>query len=327
MHRAVSGRSGDRRHGVRHDPLTFYFGGTGGGVWKTTDGGSNWENVSDKDFKTGSVGAIAVSESDPNVVYVGMGEAADPGQRLARRRRLEVHRRRALLEERRTEGHAADRADPDPSDEPDIVYVAALGHVWGPNPERGIFRSRDGGKTWTKVLFVDEKTGASDLSMDPNNPRVLYAGFWQVVRRPWELVSGGPGSALYRSADGGDTWKKLTAADNDGLPEGIWGKVGVAASAARSRAASTRSSRRTREASSSARTAARSGSTSTTSTRSASAPGTTPGSTPIRRTRTRSTCRASICTSPPTAGRRSRTCRCRTGTTTTSGSTRTIRSG
>ncbi|HLN79741.1 MAG TPA: glycosyl hydrolase, partial [Thermoanaerobaculia bacterium] len=120
----------------------------------------------------------------------------------------------------------------DPAD-PDIVYVAALGHIWGANAERGVFRSRDGGRTWSKVLSIDEKTGASDLAMDPTNPRILYAGFWQVVRRPWELVSGGPGSSLWRSTDGGDTWKKLSLPDNEGLPEGIWGKVGVAASAAK----------------------------------------------------------------------------------------------
>ena len=220
--------------GVRHDPLTFYFGGTGGGVWKTADGGSNWENVSDKDFKTGSVGAIAVSESDPNVVYVGMGEAPIRGN---------VSHGDGVWKS--TDGGLTwknvglggtrhiSRVRVNPTD-PDLVYVAAQGHVWGPNPERGIFRSKDGGKSWTKVLFVDEKTGASDLAMDPNNPRVLYAGFWQAVRRPWELVSGGSGSALYKSADGGDTWKKLTREDNEGLPEVVWGKVGVAASGAKS---------------------------------------------------------------------------------------------
>ncbi len=104
--------------------------------------------------------------------------------------------------------------------DPDVVYVAALGHVWGPNSERGIFRSEDGGKSWKKVLFVDDKTGAADLSMDPNNPRVLYAAFWQAYRQPWTLESGGPGSSLYKSTDGGDTWKKLT---ENGLPAGRGG--------------------------------------------------------------------------------------------------------
>jgi photosystem II stability/assembly factor-like uncharacterized protein len=220
--------------GVRHDPLTFYFGGTGGGVWKTTDGGSNWESVSDKFFKTGSVGAIAVSESDPNIVYAGTGEEpirgnVSHGDGVYKSTDAGLTWKNVGLES--TRQIARIRIHPT---NPDLVYVAAQGHVWGPNPERGIYRSADGGKSWSKILFVDEKTGASDLAMDPNNPRTLYAGFWQVVRRPWELVGGGPGSSLWRSADGGDTWKKLTPKENDGLPEGIWGKVGVAASGSKS---------------------------------------------------------------------------------------------
>jgi photosystem II stability/assembly factor-like uncharacterized protein len=215
--------------GVRGRPLTFFFGGTGGGVWKTVDGGSNWEPVSDKDFRTGSIGSIAVSESDPNVIYVGTGEAPirgnvshgdgvykstdgghswkNVGLRDSRQiSRIRIHPR-----------------------DPDFVYVAAQGHVWGDNEQRGVYRSEDGGRNWKKVLTVDAKTGASDLSMDPNNPRILYAGFWQAYRRPWMLESGGPGSGLYKSTDGGDTWKRLT----EGLPQAPWGKVGVAASAAR----------------------------------------------------------------------------------------------
>jgi photosystem II stability/assembly factor-like uncharacterized protein len=219
--------------GVRHQPLTFYFGGTGGGVWKTTDGGSNWEPVSDKTFRTGSVGAIAVSESDPNVVYVGTGEApirgnVSHGDGLYKSTDAGKTWKNVGLADTRQ----VSRIRIDPTN-PDLVFVAAQGHVWGANAERGIFRSKDGGKTWTKVLFVDDRTGASDLSMDPNNPRVLYAGFWQVVRHPWELVSGGPGSSLWKSTDGGDTWKHLEAKDDNGLPEGVWGKVGVAASQAR----------------------------------------------------------------------------------------------
>ena len=216
--------------GVRHDPLTYYFGGTGGGIWKTTDGGSNWEAVSDKDFKTGSVGAIGVSESDPNVVYVGMGEApirgnVSHGDGVYKSTDGGLTWKNVGLQNTRQISRV--RVHPT---EPGIVYVAAQGHVWGPNAERGIYRSTDGGKSWAKILYVDEKTGASDLAMDPTNPRVLYAAFWQVVRRPWELVDGGPGSALYKSSDGGDTWKKIEA---EGLPKGIWGKVGVAVSAAK----------------------------------------------------------------------------------------------
>ncbi len=219
--------------GVRRRPLEFYFGGTGGGVWKTTDGGSNWEVVSDKTFKTGSVGAIAVSESDPNVVYVGMGESHIRGN-LSHGDGVykSTDGGRTWKNVGLTDTRQIARVRVHPED-PDVVYVAALGHAWGPNSERGIFRSKDGGKIWSRVLSVDEKTGASDLAMDPNNPRILYAGFWQVVRRPWELVSGGPGSSLWRSTDGGDTWKKLSLPDHEGLPEGIWGKVGVAASGAK----------------------------------------------------------------------------------------------
>jgi photosystem II stability/assembly factor-like uncharacterized protein len=215
--------------GVRHDPHTFYFGATGGGVWKTTDGGSNWEVVSDRDFRTGSIGAIAVCESDPNVVYVGTGEAPIRGNVShgdGVYKSTDAGRTWKNVGLRDTRQIARIRVHPN---NPDLVYVAAQGHVWGGNAERGIFRSEDGGKTWKKILYVDEKTGASDLAMDPSNPRILYAGFWQVVRRPWELVSGGPGSSLWRSTDGGETWKKLS----EGLPEGVWGKVGVAVSPAR----------------------------------------------------------------------------------------------
>ncbi|MBZ5590366.1 MAG: glycosyl hydrolase [Acidobacteriia bacterium] len=215
--------------GVGHDPLTYYFGGTGGGVWKTTDAGANWEPVSDKELTTGSVGAIAVSESDPNVVYVGMGESPIRGN-LSHGdgvwKSTDAGRSWVNAGLRDTRQIARVRVHPG---NPDLVYVAAQGHAWGPNAERGIFRSRDGGKTWQKVLFVDDATGAADLSMDPNNPRILYAAFWQVVRHPWELVSGGPGSSLWKSTDGGDTWKKLS----EGLPDELLGRIGVAASAAR----------------------------------------------------------------------------------------------
>ncbi|HVN76854.1 MAG TPA: hypothetical protein VMT19_11090 [Thermoanaerobaculaceae bacterium] len=214
--------------GVRHDPLTYYFGGTGGGVWKTEDAGANWEPISDHDFKTGSVGAIAVSESDPNVVYVGMGESPIRGN-LSHGDGVwkSTDAGRSWVNVGLRDSRQIARVRIHPSD-PDLVYVAAQGHAWGPNPERGIFRSKDGGKTWQKVLFVDDATGAADLSMDPNNPRILYAAFWQVVRRPWELVSGGPGSSLWKSTDGGDTWKKLT----EGLPDELLGRIGVAASPA-----------------------------------------------------------------------------------------------
>ena len=215
--------------GVRGQPLVFYQGATGGGVWKTVDGGSNWQPISDKDFKTGSVGGIGVAESDPNVIYAGMGEApirgnVSHGDGVYKSTDAGKTWKNVGLE--KTYQIARVRVHPK---NPDLVYVAALGHVWGPNPERGIYRSKDGGASWEKVLFVSEKTGASDLVMDPTNPRILYAGFWQVHRKPWALVSGGPEGGIWKTADGGDTWKKLT----EGLPEGIVGKVGVAVSAPR----------------------------------------------------------------------------------------------
>ncbi len=216
--------------GVAGQPLVYYMGATGGGVWKTTNAGIDWAPITDGQVKTGSVGAIAVAPSDPNVVYVGMGESCIRGNvshgdglyRSTDAGKTWVH-----LGLRDTRQIGRIRVHPQ---DPDHVWVAALGHTWGPNAERGVFRSRDGGKTWAKVLFVDEKTGAVDLAMDPSNPRVLYAAFWQVQRTPWSLESGGPGSALYETTDGGDTWKKL---DGKGLPKGPWGRIGVSVSPAR----------------------------------------------------------------------------------------------
>ena len=173
--------------GVRGQPLTFYFGGTGGGVWKTTDAGGTWAPVSDKHFKTGSVGAIAVAESDPNVVYAGMGESPIRGNLSSGDgvyRSTDAGASWANVGLRATAQISRVRVHPKDAD---LVYVAALGHVWGPNEERGIFRSQDGGKTWKKVLYVDEKTGAADLAMDPTNPRILFAAFWQAYRKPWTI--------------------------------------------------------------------------------------------------------------------------------------------
>ena len=213
------------------EPLTFYFGSTGGGVWKTVNGGITWTNISDGYLNSASVGAIAVAPSDPNVLYVGMGEACIRGN---------VSFGDGVY--RSTDGGATwqhlgladtrhiSRVRIHPQN-PDHVYVAALGHAFGPNPERGVYRSTDGGQTWTRVLHVSDNTGAVDLTMDPTNPRILYAALYQARRSPWNFVSGGPESGLYRSADGGDSWTRI-GADN-GLPAGILGRIGVAISPAR----------------------------------------------------------------------------------------------
>ncbi len=215
--------------GVRGQPLVYYQGATGGGVWKTADGGANWTPVSDKDFKTGSVGAIGVAESDPNVVYAGMGEAPIRGNVShgdGVYKSTDAGKSWVNVGLKSTFQISRVRVHPK---NPDLVYVAAQGHVWASNPDRGVFRSRDGGKTWEKVLFVSDRTGACDLVMDPVNPRILYAGFWQVHRKPWTLESGGPEGGIYKTTDGGDKWKKVAG----GLPEGIVGNIGVAISPAR----------------------------------------------------------------------------------------------
>ncbi|HZS47188.1 MAG TPA: glycosyl hydrolase [Blastocatellia bacterium] len=214
--------------GVPSQPNVFYFGGTGGGVWKTVDGGANWEPISDGFFKTGSVGAIAVADSDPNVVYVGMGEAPIRGNVShgdGVYKSMDGGKTWKHMGLDNTRQISRVRINPK---NPDLVYVAAQGHVWAPNDERGIFRSKDGGKTWEKVLFRSNKAGASDLILDPSNPNVIYAAFWEVYRTPWDLESGGPGSGLFKSTDGGDTWTELTK--NPGLPKGILGNMAITVS-------------------------------------------------------------------------------------------------
>lgn len=217
--------------GVASDHLTYYFGGVGSGVWKTTDAGQNWSNVSDSTFGTSSVGAIAVPETDPTVVYVGMGEhavravATSYGDGVYKSTDGGKTWRHLGLNETR---HVATIVVHPRN--PDLVYVAAQGAVHGPTQERGIYRSKDGGATWNQVLFVNETTGASALSMDRANPRVLYAGMWDHLRYPWQVRSGGPGSGIYKSTDGGDTWQKLT----DGFPE-LMGKTSVSVSASSDR--------------------------------------------------------------------------------------------
>lgn len=217
--------------GVATQPMVFYFGATGGGVWKTIDGGINWEPISDGPvFGTGSVGAIGLSDSDPNTIYVGMGESAirgnvSHGDGVYKSDDAGKTWKRVGLEDSRQISRI--RVHPK---NPDIVYVAAQGHVWGANEQRGIFRSKDGGKTWQRVLYRNDKAGACDLIMDPTNPNVLYAGLWEVYRKPWTLESGGLGSGIFKSTDGGDNWTEITR--NPGLPKGAIGIVGVAVSPA-----------------------------------------------------------------------------------------------
>ena len=260
--------------GVPGDPMIYYMGSTGGGVWKTTDAGKTWRNMSDAmrelepssdpeimgevdpalaevgllrepigglpttgtewrqrggdAFGTASIGAIAVAPSDTNVVYVGTGSACprgnvSPGDGIYRSTDAGDTWRHIGLPEAGQIG----RIVVHPTD-PEIVYAAVLGHIFGPNPERGVYRSTNGGLSWSKVLFVSNEAGAVDLSMDASNPRILYAAIWQAQRTPWTMISGGPGSGLYKTTDGGNTWVELT----EGLPEGIKGRIAVTVSPA-----------------------------------------------------------------------------------------------
>ena len=215
--------------GVPTDPLTYYFGSTGGGVWKTGNGGQTWTNVSDGQFEAGGIGALAVADSDPNVIYVGTGSACPRGNISA-----------GIGMYKTTDGgktwkhtglrHAGQigRIRVHPRDS-NLVYVAALGNIFAPNEDRGVYRSKDGGGTWQKVHFVSARTGAVDIAMDITNPRILYAAMWTVERKPWSIDSGSKEGGLFKSTDGGDSWKKLEG----GLPADVMvGKIGVTVSPA-----------------------------------------------------------------------------------------------
>lgn len=210
--------------GVSNDSQTYFMGTTGGGLWKTEDAGQHWANVSDGYFKTGSVGAVAVSESDPNVIYVGMGEHAPRGVMTSHGDGVykSTDSGRSWKHLGLTETQHISRIVIHPKD-PDTVYVAAQGALFGPSQERGIFKSVDGGKTWKNVLLINKLTGCSELSMDASNPDVLYATMWEHQRKPWKIISGGQGSGVYKSADAGESWEKI----HDGLPDEK-GKMAIA---------------------------------------------------------------------------------------------------
>jgi photosystem II stability/assembly factor-like uncharacterized protein len=216
--------------GVVNDPLTYYFGTTGGGLWKTSDAGQHWENISDGFFTTGSVGAVAVAESNSNIVYVGMGEHAPRGVMTSYGdgvyKSTDAGKTWKKLGLEKTQHISRIQIHPT---NPDILYVAAQGALHAPNEDRGVYKSIDGGLTWEKILFVDNMTGAVELSMDMNYPEILYAAMWEHQRFPWQVKSGGPGSGLYKSTDSGKTWKKI----HEGLPEEK-GKMAISVSRANS---------------------------------------------------------------------------------------------
>ena len=217
--------------GDSQNPLVFYFGAVGGGVWKTYDAGRYWQNVSDPYFKAASVGAITVAPSDPNVIYVGMGEAfTHPNIEGGDGVYKSTDAGKTWVSVGLQETHHIAKIVVSPRD-PDLVYVAAFGHEFETNPDRGVYRSKDGGKTWQKILFVSDRAGAIDLSMDPTNPKVIYAAMYQFLRQPWSEISGGPDSGLYKTTDGGEHWTNISR--SPGLPNGVVGKVGVAISPSR----------------------------------------------------------------------------------------------
>ncbi|RPI67550.1 MAG: glycosyl hydrolase, partial [Ignavibacteriae bacterium] len=207
------------------DRMTYYFGATGGGVFKSSDGGDTWVDITDTNFRTSSIGAICIAPSDPNVIYVGTGETdirgnISMGDGLYRSTDAGVSWSHVGLTG--TQAIADIIVHPDDAN---TVLVSAMGHVFGANSERGIFKSTDGGASWRKVLFRNDSTGGLTLKMDPTNPRIIYASLWQAYRNGWSMSSGGEGSGLYKSTDGGETWKDLTK--NPGMPKGIIGKICV----------------------------------------------------------------------------------------------------
>lgn len=217
--------------GIPSDPNLYYMGATGGGVWKTEDAGCTWHNISDGFFNVGSIGDIAVHRNNPSIIYVGTGEAPVRNQMSSYGDGVykSIDAGKTWIHIGLEKTRQISRVLVHPSD-PNLVYVAAQGSRWGPSKERGVFRSKDGGKTWERILFVSPDAGPSDLEIDPNNPHVLFAAFWDHQRTPWYLRSGGPGSGIWKTTDGGDSWILL----KNGLPKGIMGKIGLDVSPANS---------------------------------------------------------------------------------------------
>jgi len=213
--------------GIAKQPYTFFMGATGGGVWKTEDAGETWNNVSDGHFDVGSIGAVEVAKSDPNVVFVGTGSGGLRGNvSIGKGVYRSTDAGKSWEHVGLASAGAINRVIVHPGN-PDLVYVAAMGNPFGKNEERGVFRSSDGGESWEKVLFVADSVGAVDLSMNPENPRELYAGMWRAERKPWTMIDGSLDGGVFKSTDGGDTWTEL----GGGLPDGLTGKIGLSMSA------------------------------------------------------------------------------------------------
>ena len=217
--------------GVRGRPNEAYFGAVGGGLWKTTDAGVTWAPVTDGQLKSASVGAVAVSESNPDIVFIGMGETCIRGNIMAGDgvyKSTDAGRTWTNIGFASSENISKIRIHPL---NPNIVFVAAFGKHGAPNADRGIYKSADGGRTWKKVLYRDDKTAAIDITIDRTNPDVMYAAMWEAFRKEYTMSSGGPGSGLFKSTDGGETWTEITRAP--GLPAaGVVGRIGIAVSGA-----------------------------------------------------------------------------------------------